>query len=252
MSYASNGGVTCGQRLTLPTMPCWWPSRSRWRACFAGRSRFAPDPPGCGRAQRQARGQRSLAGPFRLAAVSRRSHHAGSHPRTDGARGHLMRALLDVNVWVALFDDAHLFSERANAFVESPSVRIATCPLVENGVIRVMNLPSYGRGARSVWFACASACARPAQRWTTSSGPTTCRCAMTPTPTSPASMAQPGHRRLPAGAGRQSRRLPRDLRPGHLAFGRAGCDDAPPQVAIAAWCTQVTVHLVSKRPLRLR
>jgi len=59
-----------------------------------------------------------------------------------------MRALLDVNVWVALFDDAHVFSSQANAFVESPGVRIATCPLVENGVIRVMNLPGYGqRGA---------------------------------------------------------------------------------------------------------
>lgn len=59
-----------------------------------------------------------------------------------------MRALLDVNVWVALFDDAHVFSPQANAFVDSPGVRIATCPLVENGVIRVMNLPGYGqRGA---------------------------------------------------------------------------------------------------------
>lgn len=59
-----------------------------------------------------------------------------------------MRALLDVNVWVALFDDAHLFSERANAFIDMPRVKIATCPLVENGVIRVLNLPSYGkRGA---------------------------------------------------------------------------------------------------------
>jgi predicted nucleic acid-binding protein len=57
-----------------------------------------------------------------------------------------MRALLDVNVWIALFDDAHLFSERANAFVETPGIRISTCPLVENAVIRVMNLPSYGRG----------------------------------------------------------------------------------------------------------
>jgi toxin-antitoxin system PIN domain toxin len=56
-----------------------------------------------------------------------------------------MRALLDVNVWVALFDDAHLFSERANAFIETAGVQIASCPLVENGVIRVMNLPSYGR-----------------------------------------------------------------------------------------------------------
>lgn len=56
-----------------------------------------------------------------------------------------MRALLDVNVWIALFDDAHQFSERANAFIESRGVKIATCPLVENGVIRVMSLPGYGR-----------------------------------------------------------------------------------------------------------
>ena len=56
-----------------------------------------------------------------------------------------MRALLDVNVWVALFDDGHQFSDRANAFIEQRGTRIATCPLVENGVIRVMSLPSYGR-----------------------------------------------------------------------------------------------------------
>ena len=56
------------------------------------------------------------------------------------------RALLDVNVWVALLDDAHQFSEEANAFIESPEARIATCPLVENGVIRIMAMPSYGRG----------------------------------------------------------------------------------------------------------
>ena len=56
-----------------------------------------------------------------------------------------MRALLDVNVWVALFDDAHQFSDRANAFIEARGARIATCPFVENGVIRVMSQPSYGR-----------------------------------------------------------------------------------------------------------
>ena len=56
-----------------------------------------------------------------------------------------MRALLDVNVWVALFDDAHVFSPQANAFIDTPGVKIATCPLVENGVIRVLNLPGYGR-----------------------------------------------------------------------------------------------------------
>ncbi|MBI3370037.1 MAG: PIN domain-containing protein [Burkholderiales bacterium] len=59
-----------------------------------------------------------------------------------------MRLLLDVNVWVALFDDAHVFAVQANALIERPRVKIATCPLVENGVIRVMNLPGYGkRGA---------------------------------------------------------------------------------------------------------
>lgn len=56
-----------------------------------------------------------------------------------------MRGLLDVNVWIALFDDAHQFSERANTFIETRGVQIATCPLVENGVIRVMSSPSYSR-----------------------------------------------------------------------------------------------------------
>ncbi len=55
------------------------------------------------------------------------------------------RLLLDVNVWVALFDDAHVASSRANALIETSGIQIATCPLVENGVIRVLNLPSYGR-----------------------------------------------------------------------------------------------------------
>ena len=56
------------------------------------------------------------------------------------------RALLDVNVWIALLDDAHQFSEEANAFIESPEARVATCPLVENGVIRIMAMTSCGRG----------------------------------------------------------------------------------------------------------
>jgi predicted nucleic acid-binding protein len=51
-----------------------------------------------------------------------------------------------VNVWIALLDDAHQFSEEANAFIGSPEARIATCPLVENGVIRIMAMPSYSRG----------------------------------------------------------------------------------------------------------
>ena len=42
-----------------------------------------------------------------------------------------MRALLDVNVWITLFDDAHQCSDRANLFTAKKGVKIATCPLVE-------------------------------------------------------------------------------------------------------------------------
>lgn len=68
--------------------------------------------------------------------------------REPPPRGALLppRALLDVNVWIALLDDAHQFSEEANAFIGSPDALIATCPLVENGVIRIMAMPSYSRG----------------------------------------------------------------------------------------------------------
>ncbi len=56
-----------------------------------------------------------------------------------------MRLLLDVNVWIALFDDAHVHSNTANILMARPNLQIATCPMVENAVIRVLNLPSYGR-----------------------------------------------------------------------------------------------------------
>ena len=55
------------------------------------------------------------------------------------------RMLLDVNVWIALFDDAHIGSAPANALIELPGIAIATSALIENGVIRILNLPSYGR-----------------------------------------------------------------------------------------------------------
>ena len=56
-----------------------------------------------------------------------------------------MRHLLDVNVWVALLDEAHVFHGQALAFIEQPALKMATCPLVENGVIRVLNLPGYSK-----------------------------------------------------------------------------------------------------------
>lgn len=56
-----------------------------------------------------------------------------------------MRHLLDVNVWVALLDEAHVFHAQALGFIERRKLQIATCALVENGVIRVLNLPAYSR-----------------------------------------------------------------------------------------------------------
>ena len=57
----------------------------------------------------------------------------------------MARMLLDVNLWVALFDDAHVFSAEANQLIERPRAKFATCPLVENGAVRVLNLPGYAK-----------------------------------------------------------------------------------------------------------
>jgi hypothetical protein len=59
-----------------------------------------------------------------------------------------MRALLDINVWIALFDTDHAFAARANAWVAAEKPAIATCPLVENGVVRIMCQPGYSSRAK--------------------------------------------------------------------------------------------------------
>ena len=56
-----------------------------------------------------------------------------------------MRYLLDVNVWIALLDEAHVHHADTLAFFGQENLEIATCPLVENGVIRVLNLPAYSK-----------------------------------------------------------------------------------------------------------
>lgn len=55
------------------------------------------------------------------------------------------RLLLDVNVWIALFDDQHVHNQRALSLIEQPGLKIATCPLIENAVLRITNMPSYNR-----------------------------------------------------------------------------------------------------------
>jgi toxin-antitoxin system PIN domain toxin len=66
---------------------------------------------------------------------------------SDGAAG--ARVLLDVNVLIALLDDAHVFSRRANEWLDAAPRRIATCPVVENGVIRIMSAPAYSATHRT-------------------------------------------------------------------------------------------------------
>lgn len=60
-----------------------------------------------------------------------------------------MRAMLDVNVLIALLDDAHVFSRRANAWLEAAPRHVATCPIVENGVVRILSAPAYSATHRA-------------------------------------------------------------------------------------------------------
>ncbi|MDO5652605.1 MAG: PIN domain-containing protein [Brachymonas sp.] len=54
------------------------------------------------------------------------------------------RFLLDINVWIALLDDDHPHNKQAqNWFAQHQP--IATCPLTENGVMRIINAPGYSR-----------------------------------------------------------------------------------------------------------
>lgn len=59
-----------------------------------------------------------------------------------------MVALLDVNVLVALFDEMHVHHEAAHQwFGQNRELGWATCPLTENGFVRVISNPAYpGRG----------------------------------------------------------------------------------------------------------
>ena len=60
-----------------------------------------------------------------------------------------MRSLLDVNVLIALFDMDHVFHDRAHDWLEKNAAQgIATCPLTENGVVRIISHPKYSASLR--------------------------------------------------------------------------------------------------------
>ena len=55
-----------------------------------------------------------------------------------------MTFLLDVNVLIALIDPAHIAHDSAHVWFESVGrTSWATCPLTENGVIRIVGNPKY-------------------------------------------------------------------------------------------------------------
>jgi hypothetical protein len=57
-----------------------------------------------------------------------------------------MRALLDVNVLIALHDRDHALHERAAIWFDA-NARFgwASCPLTQNGCLRIMSQPGYGQ-----------------------------------------------------------------------------------------------------------
>lgn len=55
-----------------------------------------------------------------------------------------MRALLDVNVLIALLDAGHVMHGRAMDWMEREAAHgWASCPITQNGVIRIMSQPGY-------------------------------------------------------------------------------------------------------------
>src|SRR6185437_2219934 len=60
-----------------------------------------------------------------------------------------MRALLDVNVVIALLDPDHAFHERAHDWwLKNAKSGWASCPIVENGVVRIMSNSAYSSKVR--------------------------------------------------------------------------------------------------------
>jgi toxin-antitoxin system PIN domain toxin len=54
-----------------------------------------------------------------------------------------MRALLDVNVLIALFDPDHVFHSTAHQWWSANQNGWASCPITENGLVRIVCQPRY-------------------------------------------------------------------------------------------------------------
>ena len=57
-----------------------------------------------------------------------------------------MRSLLDVNVLVSLFDERHVHNKIAHDWLSKNLKRgWASCPITENGLLRILSNPNYSR-----------------------------------------------------------------------------------------------------------
>jgi toxin-antitoxin system PIN domain toxin len=59
-----------------------------------------------------------------------------------------MRCLLDINVLIALLDPDHAFHRRAHAWWGGRGHSWASCPLTENGLVRIMASAAYSKATR--------------------------------------------------------------------------------------------------------
>jgi len=77
----------------------------------------------------------------------------------------LNRHLLDLNTLLALLDPQHVFHEAAHHWVETkPGLRFLTCPLVQNGAVRVASQSAYPNAlgtTAEVYAVVAAFCADP-------------------------------------------------------------------------------------------
>lgn len=79
-----------------------------------------------------------------------------------------MRALLDINVIIALLDRGHLMHRAARHWMEQELEHgWATCPITENGVVRIMAQPAYPnhRPAAQVAERLAEACSHTSHQF---------------------------------------------------------------------------------------
>ena len=76
----------------------------------------------------------------------------------------MTRALLDINVLIALLDEGHVLHHAASRWMEREIDQgWATCPITENGVVRIMAQPTYpnAQPAAQVADRLAEACHHP-------------------------------------------------------------------------------------------